>query len=212
MVDSKKFWDSRAKSYAKSPVGDEDTYKEKLKITQRYLDTNSIVYEFGCGTGTTALHHAPFVRRVLATDISGNMIDIASTKAKAASITNVEFQCSTLENLEAADGSFDMVMAHNILHLLENPQEAINTSYRLLKPGGTFVTSTVCLGDSLSLWRVLLVIGRVLRKVPYVNVLKRETLKHYFDSAGFDVVLEWKRTKMAAFIILKKPLDPDYAS
>jgi ubiquinone/menaquinone biosynthesis C-methylase UbiE len=129
MVKAVEFWDARAESYAKSSVGNEEVYNEKLEATQRHFDADSLVFEFGCGTGTTALHHAPFVQKIVATDISSNMIEIARTKATAANITNVEFQCSTLEDFEAADASFDAVMAHNILHLLEDPEQAINLSY-----------------------------------------------------------------------------------
>ena len=168
MVKAVEFWDARAESYAKSSIGNEEVYNEKLEATQRYFDKDSLVFEFGCGTGTTALHHSPFVQKIIATDISSNMIEIARRKAVAENITNVEFQCSTLEDFEAADASFDVVMAHNILHLLEDPKSAIKVSYRLLKPGGVFVTSTACLGDSFSHWRVLLLVGKLFRKVPYV--------------------------------------------
>ncbi|MBL4729559.1 MAG: class I SAM-dependent methyltransferase, partial [Gammaproteobacteria bacterium] len=145
------------------------------------------------------------VQRIVATDISSNMIEIAKNKALAENITNIEFQRSTLEDFEATDASFNVVMAHNILHLLEDPEQAIKIAYRLLKPGGVFVTSTVCLGDSFSHWRVLLIIGKLFRKVPYVNVLKRETLNRYLSDAGFAVDLEWNRKKQTPFIILKKP-------
>jgi ubiquinone/menaquinone biosynthesis C-methylase UbiE len=207
MVKAVDFWDARAEGYAKSSVGNEEVYREKLESTQRYFDADSLVFEFGCGTGSTALHHAPFVQKIVATDISSNMIEIARRKALEANFTNVEFQCSTLEDFKAADASFDVVMAHNILHLLEDPEQAIKLSYRLLKPGGVFVTSTVCLGDSFSYWTILLAVGKFFRKVPYVNVLKRETLNRYLGDAGFEVDLQWNRKKQAAFIILKKPAD-----
>ena len=54
-----------------------EVYKEKLEATRRYFDADSQVFEFGCGTGSTALHHAPFVQKIVATDISSNMIEIA---------------------------------------------------------------------------------------------------------------------------------------
>lgn len=199
------FWDKKAVSYAKSPVGDEATYNEKLETTRHYFTEDSRVFEFGCGTGTTALHHAPFVKKIVATDISSKMIEIARGKAEAAGISNVEFQCATLEDIEAEVGAFDVVMAHNILHLLEDTEQAIKQSYRLLKPGGVFVTSTVCLGDGFSHWRVLLFVGRLFRQVPYVNVLKREELERQLRDAGFELELEWRRAKQAAFIILRKP-------
>jgi len=207
LVKSVDFWDSRAESHAKSPIRDEETYQEKLEVTRGYFNFESQVFEFGCGTGTTAINHAPFVGKIVATDISPKMIEIAKQKAKDASIDNVDFQCATLEDFSAADASFDVVLAHNILHLMEDPEAAIKHSYRLLKPGGVFVTSSACLGDSLSPWHLLLFVGKLFGKVPYVNLLKRETLESYFEQAGFVIDVHWRRSKMAAFIILKKPID-----
>lgn len=39
------------------------------------------VLEFGCGTGTTALAHAAYVRHILAIDIADRMIEIARQNA-----------------------------------------------------------------------------------------------------------------------------------
>ncbi|GJM13486.1 MAG: SAM-dependent methyltransferase [Pseudohongiella sp.] len=205
MVMAKEFWDKKAEKYAKSPIADEETYNRKLETTRRYLNADSTVFEFGCGTGTTALKHAPFAKHIVATDISPKMIEIASGKAKAEGITNVEFLVSTLEDFDAPDGSFDVVMAHNILHLLEDPQSAIQSAYRLLKPDGVFVTSTFCMGGTFSHWRILLFIMRIFGQAPFVQVMKRETLTGYFKDAGFEIELEWDPKKPAAFIVLKKP-------
>ncbi len=206
MVNGADFWDKAAQKYAQSPMRDEATYKEKLEVTRRYFRDDSRVFEFGCGTGTTAINHGPHVQHIVATDISPKMIEIAKSKAAAANITNVEFRCETLEQCAEPIASFDAVMAHNILHLLEDPQAAINIAYALLKPGGAFITSTACLGEGFPHWRILLLIGRALGKAPFVNVLKRESLLAYFSNAGFEVDLEWRRKKLAAFIILKKPV------
>ncbi len=50
------------------------------------------VLEFGCGTGTTAITHAPYVKHIRAIDISSNMIEIAQRKADAKNIKNVTFE------------------------------------------------------------------------------------------------------------------------
>lgn len=199
------FWDKTAEKYSKSPIRDEETYNEKLEVTRGYFNPESRVLEFGCGTGTTAINHAPYVQHIVATDISGNMIEIAKEKARAANIDNVEFRRETLKECKEENGSLDVVMAHNILHLLEDPQAAVNISYELLKPGGVFITSTVCLGEGLPHWRILLFFGKLFRMVPYVRILKRAELKGFFQNAGFEVELEWERHKAAAFIILRKP-------
>ncbi len=78
---SPKFWDRIADKYSKKPVPDEAVYQKKLRITRDYLRPDSEVLEFGCGTGSTAIAHAPFVSRILANDISSRMIEIAERKA-----------------------------------------------------------------------------------------------------------------------------------
>ncbi len=40
-----------------------------------------------------------------------------------------------------------VVMAHSVLHLLEDKEQAIADIHNMLKPSGIFVTSTACIGD-----------------------------------------------------------------
>lgn len=206
-MDAEKFWDNTAEKYSKSPVRDEALYQEKLKKTQEYLTQESKVLEIGCGTGTTALHHAPFAGEILATDISANMVEIAKKKASEAGIENVGFQQATVENFQGEPNSYDVILALNIIHLLEDPASAIKKMYGLLKPGGYFVTGTVCLGDVLfSPWRIAIPVMRLLNKIPPVRYLKRAQLMSYIADAGFEIDYERppKRGE-AAFVILKKP-------
>ena len=92
MADAARFWDRMAKGYAKRPVADQATYAEKLKRTRAHFSPASEVLEFGCGTGSTALAHAPYAGHIRATDISGEMLAIARAKAQEADITNVSFE------------------------------------------------------------------------------------------------------------------------
>ncbi len=77
MAQASRFWDRHAKGYAKRPVADQTAYEKKLKVTQDYLRPDMDVLELACGTGTTALLHAPFVKHILAIDISDGMLEIA---------------------------------------------------------------------------------------------------------------------------------------
>ena len=83
---STRFWDRIANRYSRTPIADEATYQTKLRITQDHLRPDMDVLEFGCGTGSTALVHAPVVNRILAIDISSKMIGIARDKAKIGTI------------------------------------------------------------------------------------------------------------------------------
>jgi len=80
---SAKFWDRIADRYSRKPVADEAAYQKKLQVTREYLRPDMEVLEFGCGTGSTAIVHAPCVKQIRAIDVSAKMIEIARHKADA---------------------------------------------------------------------------------------------------------------------------------
>ena len=132
-----KFWDKLVEGYAKRPVADEASYQKKLQVTRKYLRPDMEVLEFGAGTGSTAIAHAPYVKHIEAIDVSPKMIEIARGKADANNVENVTFRPSSIDELSAADQSFDAVLGLSILHLLDNKEEVISKVHRMLKPGGT---------------------------------------------------------------------------
>ena len=206
MSQTAKFWDKSANRYSKAPVRNEEAYQKKLEITRSYFNPEAKVFELACGTGSTAIAHSPFVEHILAIDISSKMLEIAQGKADAANIENISFKQSTIEEFGESNEIFDVAMAHSILHLLDNPEAAIEKIYGMLKPGGIFVTSTFCLGDSNAIWRIVLPVARFFRIVPYVNILKRSALEEYFTNSGFEIDYQSERNKKeAAFIVAKKP-------
>jgi ubiquinone/menaquinone biosynthesis C-methylase UbiE len=202
---SAKFWDRIAKRYARKPVANEAAYERKLKVTQDYLKPHMEVLEFGCGTGTTALIHAPFVKHITGIDISRNMIEIARKKAESAGVKNVTFRQSSIDDLEAPDDAYDVVMGHSILHLLENKETVIAKVHRMLKPGGVFVSSTVCLGGQVPVMRAILPVGRFLGLLPMVKFFTAEELEGSLTKAGFRIDYRWQPEKsMALFIVARK--------
>lgn len=201
-----RFWDRLADKYARQPVADEATYQEKLRRTRGYLSPGSRVLEVGCGTGSTAIAHAPHAGHILAVDVSGRMLEIARGKAEAAGARNVEFRQGAVEALDLPDASFDMVMAHSLLHLVRDRAAVIAGLVRLLKPGGVLVTSTACLGDRLPWMAPILPIGRALGVFPYVAVFSAAGLEAEFRSQGLEIVETYRPAKaVAAFMVARKP-------
>lgn len=88
---SAKFWNKVADGYAKQPIADEAAYQKKLQVTREYFQPSMNVLELGCGTGSTAIAHAPYVQHIQAIDFSSNMIEIAQAKADAQNIQNITF-------------------------------------------------------------------------------------------------------------------------
>ncbi len=200
-----KFWDRVAESYAKKPVRDEAAYQKKLQVTRGYLQPDMDMLEFGCGTGSTAIAHTPYVKHIQAIDISSRMIEIARDKAEAGNLKNVTFKQSDIGEFSVPDQIFDAVLGLSILHLVENKEEVISKVHKMLKPGGIFVTSTACLGDTMKFFKVVAPIGRFLGLMPLVKVFTTKELENSLTNAGFEIDHQWRPGKsIAVFIVAKK--------
>ena len=92
------------------------------------------VVEFGCGTGYFTKVIAQNAECVIATDLSDEMLEVARTQLKA--FQNITIQKADCENVSFPSGKFDTVFMANVIHFIENPFEALQESYRILKDGG----------------------------------------------------------------------------
>lgn len=187
MGQSAKFWDKIADRYLKQPITDVASYEKKLQVTQEYFQPNMEVLEIGCGTGSTAIVHAPYVKHIQAVDFSANMIDIAQTRAAAQNIPNITFEQSSIDELDISYQTLDAVLGLSILHLLEDKEGVIAKVFDMLKPGGIFVTSTVCLGDKMAWFKWIAPIGKFLGFFPLVKVFTVEELANSLTDASFKI-------------------------
>lgn len=205
-----KLWDRYAEGYSKQPIADEESYQKKLSLTRQYLRPDMKVVEIGCGTGGTSILHAPFVKHILATDISESMLDIAKRKAAEANVKNIEFRQASVDQLQIPNSSTDVVLGLSILHLLKNKEEAMAKVHGWLKPGGLFVTSTVCASEMGLIPRMamnaIFPIGRFFGLLPYFSSFTKDELRKSFKGTGFSIECEWqpKKEGSAVFIIGKK--------
>lgn len=206
MAHSSKFWDGIAERYSKQPIADEATYQKKLQVTREYFRPDMEVLEFGCGTGSTAIVHAPYVKHIQAIDLSSKMIEIAQAKARANSVGNVTFSQSSIDEFDADDQSFDAVLGLSILHLLDNRGDAISRVFKMLKPDGVFISSTICIGDTMMRFlRPILPVGKFFGLI--VRVFTAEELEASLTDAGFEIDRRWQPGKgKVVFIVAKKPV------
>lgn len=204
---STKFWDRVAERYSKQPIADEAAYQKKLQTTREYFRADMDVLEFGCGTASTAMLHAPYVRHIQGIDISPKMVGIAQSKVDAENIRNISLQCADINYYEVRDQSLDAVLGLSILHLLEDKEKVISRVYQMLKPGGVFITNTACIADMMRYFKVIAPIGAFFGLIPTVKIFTAVELKSSLTEAGFDIEYQWQRDKKAAiFIIAKKPV------
>ena len=208
MPQSAAFWDRTADRYAASPIANEAAYQTKLAATQRLLRPDMDIFEFGCGTGSTALLHAPHVRHIHALDFSSRMIEIAKGKAQKGGIENVSFEQGAIETIDLAPQSLDMVLALSVLHLLRNKEAAIAKVFAALKPDGYFVSSTACVREMVPALSLITPITNRFNfgLLPYLDMMNSGQLRRAITDAGFAIEHQWQpNRKSALFVIARKP-------
>lgn len=200
------FWDKIAQKYARKPVADPAAYEAKLARVRALLRAEDRMLEIGCGTGSTALHLASNAAEIAATDISREMITIAERKRADANAANVTFrQAAADEHLGAAP--FDVVAAFSVLHLVNDVPAVLRAAYAQIRPGGLFVSKTVCLGDANGALRLFVRALHVLGFAPRVTMLSKAALRAAMVEAGFDIV-EFRyfgKGHLNPFIIAQRP-------
>jgi arsenite methyltransferase len=205
------FWNGTAAKYAARPVANAAAFERKKAITRQYLAPEATVLEIGCGTGSLALEMSPFAGHIHALDVSSEMVRIANGKKQAQSVTNVTFHQGTLEGAtEFEPGQFDAALAYSILHLVDDRRATLERLFELLKPGGSFISSNVCLAGSWVPYGALIAVMRWFGLAPMVHLYDRDTIHRELSEVGFTDVTSHDvgAEAVVAFITATKPQEP----
>jgi ArsR family transcriptional regulator len=133
---SREFFESAARQWDKLR---EDMFGRAsyLQVLPALLDPNWTVGDLGCGTGQVAAALAPFLKRVIAVDRSGEMLQAARRRLR--DHANVEVRRGELESPPIGDGELDAATLMLVLHHLPDPAGVLREAARTLRPGGRLV-------------------------------------------------------------------------
>ncbi len=135
------FWDSVAGVYdIFVNVVNAKTHRELRKVIADQIDDVDIVLECACGTGFLSAVIAPRCKSLVATDFSANMIKKAKKNCKE--FSNITFKQGNILSIQYNDETFDVVMAANVIHLLDEPIKAVQELNRVCKTGGKIIIPT----------------------------------------------------------------------
>ncbi|MBQ3477668.1 MAG: methyltransferase domain-containing protein [Clostridia bacterium] len=135
------FWDSVAGVYGLFVnVVNRRTHTALRKIVADLIQPGDCVLECACGTGLLTEVIAQRCARLTATDFAPKML--ARAKKNCAAFGNITFEQADITALGYPNGSFDAVVAGNVIHLLDNPMKALGELDRVCKPGGRLIIPT----------------------------------------------------------------------
>ena len=180
MNKSEKFWDRLSKNYDERTK--DKTYKKTLEITKKHIKPNDIVLDYACATGLYSIELAGNVKEIHGIDISSKMIETAKRKAGK----NVNFAKATIFE-KYGEETFNVILAFNILHLLEEPQKVMQRINELLKSGGLFISVTSCLGEKTFLRIIAFLLSKI-GIIPYLKILKIPELEELVANGNFQIV------------------------
>lgn len=95
-----------------------------------------LALDVATGAGHTAFAFAPRVTRVIATDLTAEMLTKTAELAAKRGLSNVETRPADAEALPFDDASFDLVTCRLAFHHFPNPRQALSEFARVLKSGG----------------------------------------------------------------------------
>ena len=150
MKKCKNFWDKNAGRYDRFMRKDAAAYAQMYELLRPVVRHKSVL-ELATGTGLIAKNIINDASDIEATDASAEMIAAARRGAQSAKL---HFSVQDMFNLPYTDGSFDVVIAANALHIVPEPEKALSEIRRVLKDDGVLIAPTFTHADNAFFGRV----------------------------------------------------------
>ena len=138
MREPKDFWDKNAGRYDRFMRKDRAAYDEMYELIQPIV-RHKTVLELATGTGLIAKHIVNAAAHIEATDASAEMIAEAKRVNQSAKL---HFSVQDMFHLPYTEGSFDVIIVANALHIVPQPEKALVEIRRVLKDDGVLIAPT----------------------------------------------------------------------
>ncbi|MDP4108049.1 MAG: class I SAM-dependent methyltransferase, partial [Bacillota bacterium] len=127
-----------AESYVTSSIHKDGVDLQKL-LKLAKITGEEVVLDIATGGGHTANGFASFVNKVIALDLTAQMLVVAEKFIRGNGHQNVEFVQGDAEDLPFSAQSFDIVTCRIAPHHFPNVNKFVNEVFRVLKSGGQFL-------------------------------------------------------------------------
>jgi ubiquinone/menaquinone biosynthesis C-methylase UbiE len=170
---------------------------QDLLLEMAGLRPGESVLDVACGTGLVsrdALGRVGSEGRVLGTDISEKMVEVAAAAASAAGLGAgcAQFMRMDAEELSLENESFDVALCALGLMYMPDPRKALEEMHRVLKPGGRVVAAVWGQRDRCGWADIFEIVDRhVASEVcpMFFSLGNPDMLELHFTAAGFAEVV-----------------------
>jgi phosphatidylethanolamine/phosphatidyl-N-methylethanolamine N-methyltransferase len=179
------YWNRHAGNYDRSMLLLGRPIPRMVELTARAALGSARVLEVAAGTGLVTVELARAVEQLVATDYAAAMVTALEARVRAAGLGNVVCEQADLYALRFEQGSFDAVVATNVLHIVPDLPGALAALRRVLKPGGRLITPTYCHDETALSWvasRLFAITG-----FPGHRRFKVSSLRASLEAAGLHV-------------------------
>ena len=138
MKERKTFWDKNAGRYDRFMRKDRAAYDEMYVLIRPVVKAKTVL-ELATGTGLIAKQIVNAAAHIEATDASAEMIAEAKRDNRSAKLY---FSVQDMFCLPYANQSFNVVIVSNALHIVPQPEKALQEIKRVLKDDGVLIAPT----------------------------------------------------------------------
>ncbi|MFT4021976.1 MAG: class I SAM-dependent methyltransferase [Acinetobacter sp.] len=178
-------YQDKSEAYLKSQVHAQGVEFQKMQqlIQQQQFKT---VLDLGCGGGHVTYQIAPYVDKVIAYDLTPQMVDLVCHQAQQRGLDNVTGQQGAAEKLPFEDASFDCVISRYSAHHWQNVSQAMQEIERVLRPQGQAIFVDV-LGNSQPILDTFLQSIEMIRDPSHVRDYSLQEWSKFVEYAGFRI-------------------------
>ena len=138
MREHKNFWDRNAGRYDRFMRKDRAAYEKMYELIRPIVKAKTVL-ELAAGTGMIAKNIVNAAAHIEATDASAEMIAEAKRDNRSAKL---HFSVQDMFRLPYANQSFNVVIVSNALHIVPQPEKALQEIKRVLKDDGVLIAPT----------------------------------------------------------------------
>jgi len=189
--DVKNIFTKNRKAYVSSST---HRNSKDLTLLTEWLNPNSgmAALDIATGGGHTAKRLSPYVKRVVATDITKEMLQ--NTAEHLSGYPNIDYIIADAEHLPFLDGTFDIITCRIAAHHFPNPDQFIYEVKRVLKEKGKFLLIDNIAPNSKKYDSFINRLEKI-RDYSHVRSLNIDEWKKLFSENNLEIIQAQKRRK-----------------